>query len=934
MHRNLVTPPRRAALILLAAAVLTAAAAAAQTPIDLEDLRIPHRKFVLDNGLTLLVHEDHSVPIVAVNVWYHVGSRNERRGRTGFAHLFEHFFFNGSENYPHGFREAMDDLGVNNRNGTTSNDRTNFFEDVPVSGLERTLYLEADRMGWLAGNLSPEMLERERGVVQNEKRQGENRPYGKVFGRIVESIYPYSHPYSWSVIGRMEDLDAATLDDVKQWYETYYGPDNCVLSLAGDVTAERALELVERYFGAIPPGPPNPEYKQWVPRFEGNVRDRLEDRVPQTRIYRVYHLPPWGERDTIHFNLLASVLSGSKSGRLDRRLVFDKQLATEVQAFVWEKELASNLFVILTVKPGVDPAAAEREMDAVLAELLASGPDAGELATARTRILADFVRGMERLGGFGGRSDILAESMTFGGRPDAYLDHLRMLSGAAPEAVLESGSRWLSEPHYTLTVEPFPELSAAADELDRSLLPALGEAPDVAFPEVQRARLSNGVEVLLLERHTAPLVNVALAVDAGYAADTAETAGLASLTLDLMDEGTTSRDAFAIADQLDALGAELSTGSSLDQSFVNLRALAPNLAGSLELLADVVLNPSFPAEMVQINRQRRLAAIEQEKASPFGAVLRVAPRLMYGPGHAYANPLSGAGFEATVAGLTRDHFVAWHRTWFRPGSATLIVTGDTTLAEVVPLLERALGGWPDGEAPAKNIAGRATASTGRVFLIDKPGAEQSVVVAGHLSRPGGSAEDLAMEAVMRLFGGMSTSRLNRNLRLDKHWSYGTRGLLADARGQRPFVVLAPVQTDKTRESMVEVAAEIAGIAGERPVAGEEFASIMRNMTLRLPGRFETLRALEGAAIDLVNYGYPPDYYYDYADNMRALTEADLAAAAARYIAPAELFWLVIGDLEKIEAGVRELGYGEITRLDADGNPAAATGRPPAGSARP
>ena len=920
MHETSTTPARILFVLLLATAALLPSAAYAQTTIDLDELRIPHQKFVLDNGLTLLVHEDHSVPIVAVNLWYHVGSRNEKRGRTGFAHLFEHFFFNGSENYPHGFREAMDDLGVNNRNGTTSSDRTNFFEDVPVSGLERTLYLEADRMGWLAGNLSQEMLERERGVVQNEKRQRENQPYGKVFGRVVESIYPYSHPYSWSPIGTMADLEAATLDDIQEWYETYYGPNNCVLSLAGDITAERALELVEKYFGAIPPGPPTPDYQEWVPRFERDVRDTMQDRVPQARIYRVYQLPGWGDRDTTHFQLLASVLSGSKSGRLDRPLVFDKELATQVAAFVWEKELASNLFLMVTVKPGVDPAEAEREMDAVLAELLENGPSETELATARTRILADFVRGMERLGGFGGRSDILAESMTFGGQPDAYLDQLEVLSAATPEAVLESGRAWLGEHHYTMTVTPFPELAATEDELDRSVLPELAAAAAVTFPEVQRARLSNGLEVLLLERHTVPLVNMALAVDAGYAADTAETAGLASLALDLMDEGTTTRDAFQIADELDALGAEVNTGSSLDLSFVRLRALEMNLAPSLALFADVVLNPSFPEEMVEINKQRRLAAIGQEKANPFGAALRVGPKLMYGAGHAYANPLSGSGYEDTVAALSREDLAGWHESWFHPNGSTLIVAGDTTLAEVVPLIEEAFGGWPAGEAPAKNIGDRETASKGRVFLVDRPDAEQSVIVAGHLSQPGGQPEDLPMEAVMRLFGGMSTSRLNRNLRLDKHWSYGTRGLLADARGQRPFVVLAPVQTDKTKESMVEVAKEIAGIAGERPVVGEEFDSIMRNMTLRLPGRFETLRSLEIAAVDLVNYGYPPEYYYDYADNMRALSEEELAAAAAKYVLPGELFWLVVGDLEKIEAGVRELGYGEISRLDADGNP--------------
>ena len=285
---------------------------AVNTPaFDRERLRIPYKKFVLENGLTLLVHEDHNVPIVGVNIWYHVGSRNEQRGKTGFAHLFEHFFFNGSENYPHGFREAMDDLGANNRNGTTDSDRTNFFEDVPVSALERTLYLEADRMGFLAGRISKEMLERERGVVQNEKRQGENEPYGRVFNEVLGKIYPYSHPYSWSTIGSMEDLNAASLDDVKQWYKTYYGPNNAVLSLAGDITPERALELVTKYFGGIQPGPPLARADVWIPKLDRNMRDEMEDRVPQARIYRFYHAPAWNDPELQKLSVFADVLAGS-----------------------------------------------------------------------------------------------------------------------------------------------------------------------------------------------------------------------------------------------------------------------------------------------------------------------------------------------------------------------------------------------------------------------------------------------------------------------------------------------------------------------------------------------------------------------------------------------------------------------------------------------
>jgi zinc protease len=358
---------RRLVLLLALAVAASAPAWSAPSAIDVEKLRIPHHKFVLDNGLTVLVHEDHNVPLVAVNLWYHVGSRNERRGRTGFAHLFEHFFFNGSENYPHGFREAMDDLGANNRNGTTSTDRTNFFEDVPVSGLERTLYLEADRMGFLAGNLSEAMLERERGVVQNEKRQGENQPYGRVFDRMVETIYPYSHPYSWSTIGSMEDLNAAKLDDIKQWYASYYGPNNAVLALAGDITIEQAKTLATRYFGGIAPGVPVARQRAWVPELEADIRDSQQDRVPQTRIYRAWHLPPMGERGAHAMELFASVLSGSESAPLDRRLVFEGKLATEVSAEVWDKELTSTLIVSASLKPGADAATAERELEAVIA---------------------------------------------------------------------------------------------------------------------------------------------------------------------------------------------------------------------------------------------------------------------------------------------------------------------------------------------------------------------------------------------------------------------------------------------------------------------------------------------------------------------------------------------------------------------------------------
>ncbi|OGT55348.1 MAG: hypothetical protein A3E01_06445 [Gammaproteobacteria bacterium RIFCSPHIGHO2_12_FULL_63_22] len=899
------------------ATAATPAPAAAPAAIDISKLRIPHETFVLKNGLTVIVAPDHSVPLVSVNTWYHVGSRNEQRGRTGFAHLFEHFFFNGSENYPHGFREAMDDLGANNRNGTTNGDRTNFFEDVPLSGLERTLYLEADRMGYLAANINEAMLERERGVVKNEKRQGENQPYGRATRKMGEVLYPYAHPYNWSTIGSMEDLDAARLDDIKTWYADYYGPNNAVLTLAGDITVERAKELTNKYFGPIKPGAPVARIGAWVPKFDRNIRDTAQDRVPQTRIYRAWHLPPAADATIPDLELFASVLSGSESAPLDKRLVFDSQLATSVGAFVNDQELTSTLYVQVDVKPGADAAAAEREMDAVISRLLAQGPTAAELQRAKSREFAQFARGMERLGGMGGRSDILNQSMTYFGDSNAYLDRLKRVDSATPARVRDVARTWLGEPHYTMTITPFPELSAGAETIDRKKLPELSAPPAVKFPEAQRATLSNGLKVILLERHSAPLVSATLAVDAGQAANPADQLGMESFATDLLLKGTTTRDTFQLADQRDALGATLGVGGNQDLTFVQMKALRANLAGSFDLMADVARNPAFPADMVEIQRKQQLAGIEQQQASPVGAAQRVLPALVYGPGHAYASPGGGGGDPGAVAKITRAELAAWHARWFLPNNATLIVAGDVTMTELMPALERSFGSWQRGNVPAKQLSVANSPGRGKVHFIDKPGAPQTVIVAAHLAQTGASADDLALETVMRNFGGMATSRLNRNLRLDKHWSYGTSGTLSNVRGPRLFSVIAPVQTDKTKEAMVEVMKEIRGVAGERPLAGEEYDSIMRSQVARLPGRFETLDSLVAAATDFVGIGRAPDYYYDYASNLGRLSSEQLTTAGTATVKPGELTWVIVGDLQKIEAGVRELNYGEPVRIRAD-----------------
>jgi zinc protease len=773
-------------------------------------------------------------------------------------------------------------------------------------------------MGFLT--LSKEMLERERGVVQNEKRQGENQPYGKMNIESIGKIYPYAHPYSWTTIGSMEDLNAATLDDVRNWYKTYYGPNNVVLSLSGDITLDQAKQLVKKYFDGIAPLPPLARADSWVPVLDHNIRAEMQDRVPQTAIWRVYHVPAWKSNELEYIRLFANVISGSKSAPLDKRLIYEKQLATSVDVSVDDQELSSMFSIFLTVKEGVDPALAEREMDSVIAMVLRRGPTADELDRAKTRILANFSRSIERLGGMGGRSDILAESMTYGGSPDVYLDKLEFMSNAKSSDVKFTSQKWIMANSYTMVVKPYPDLTAGKTDVDRSVLPELKPAPDIVFPKIGQATLKNGLKVMLIERHTIPIVDITLAVDAGFSSDPRSKAGMASLALDLMDKGTKTKNAFQISDQLDMLGAELNTQSDIDLSFVQLKALTENLAPSLQLLSDIILNPSYPEDQFKIEKEQRLADIEQEKSSPTGIVFRVAPQINFGADHPYGMPQSGNGFEQTVSSISRADLQNWHETWFKPGSATLIVAGNTSMDKLLPALESAFGQWKPGKGPGKNITAVSSGKGGKVYLIDKPGALQSTIVATHVSAAGGQPEDIALETVMTNFGGIATSRLNRNLRLDKHWSYGTSGGLRSARGQRAFMVIAPVQTDKTKESMVEIAKEIRGVAGERLLEGEEYASIMRNMTMRLPARFSTLQSLENAATRIYNYGLPIDYWSNYAGQVRSLTEAQLNDAAKKFIHPDQVSWIVVGDLSKVEKGIAELNYGELIKLDADGKP--------------
>ncbi|HEX3235705.1 MAG TPA: pitrilysin family protein [Gemmatimonadales bacterium] len=886
-------------------------------------LEIPYQRFVLPNGLTVLVHEDHKAPIVAVNVWYHVGSKNERPGHTGFAHLFEHLMFNGSEHYDKEFQGPLERAGATDLNGTTNEDRTNYFENVPTSALDLALWLESDRMGHLVGAISQAKLDEQRGVVQNEKREGENAPYGKVWDFLIPKLYPANHPYSWTTIGSMEDLDAAKLDDVKGWFQTYYGAANAVVAIAGDIDLKTAREKVERYFGDIPAGPPVARQDEWIAKRTGSQRGRMQDRVPQARLYKVWNVPSWSSADADYLNLAASVLSDGKSSRLYKRLVYEEQLATDVDASLDLREIGGLFTIQATARPGVELSRVERAVNQELARFLAGGPTPAELQRAKTQFRAGFIRGIERIGGLGGKSDVLAQGEVFAGRADFYQVRLRRVAGATAQQLRGVATRWLSDGDYTLEVLPFPDYATAAGGVDRSRLPQPGTPREAAFPALERTTLSNGLKVVLAERRSIPQVRFDLLLDAGSASDQFALPGTASLAMTMLDEGTQTHSALEISDRLEELGANLGAASRLDVSSVSLEALRDQLEPSLELYADVILHPAFRQRDLDRLKKQRLAQIQREKADPVGMALRVFPRLVYGQGHAYANPWSGSGTEASAARITRDDLVRFHQTWFKPNHATLVVVGATTMAEVRPRLERLFAGWAPGEVPRKNI-GAVEQPKPAVYLLDRPGSLQSVIIAGDVAPPKANPDEPAIEVMGAVLGSDFGSRLNMNLREDKHWSYGAFSFLRDARGQRPFIAYAPVQTDKTKEAIVEVQKELRGILGERPILPDELERAKASLTLTLPGSWETMAALAGTISEIVSFGLDDRYYDTYAQAVRGETVATITAAAQRTVAPDHLVWVIVGDRAKIEQGLRELNLGEIHLIDPDGNPVQAS----------
>jgi predicted Zn-dependent peptidase len=914
-----------------------AAVAAEPAPLGqlVDEVAIPYQKFTLANGLDVIVHEDRKAPIVGVAVWYNVGSKDEPKGKTGFAHLFEHLMFNGSENAPEDFFEYLQQMGATDYNGTTNFDRTNYFQTVPRGALEKALWLESDRMGYLLGAVTQAKLDNQRGVVQNEKRQGDNQPGGLVFYEVARTLFPAPHPYNHTPIGSMADLDAASMADVRSWFRNNYGPNNATLVLAGDIDASEARPLVEKYFGEIARGPVNDPAQAKVPELPQDVRKVMKDQVAATSITRYWSAPGILDKDLVALQVGMQILGGLSSSRLDNALVRDEKVAVGVSAGNFAFQRVGVMTVSATATPGQDPAAVEARMNAVVDRFIAEGPTEDEVRRAATTTVAGTIRGLEQVGGFGGKAVTLASGEVLANDPDFYARQLEILANLTPADVRSAMQRWLRRPALTIQLEPgaregtYEEAvstkAAAKPGSDKVTVSKVRPQPTVTavapldFPAVERATLSNGTRVIYAQRNAVPNTLVSLVFNAGSAADPVAKRGLEELTLNLMDEGTTTMSSQQLAEAQERLGASIGTGGGVDRSAFTLDALTPNLAPSLELLADVVRNPAFaPAEIERV-RAQQLTGIQQAMRTPAAIASRTLTPLVYGEETPYGGPATGT--VESVAAITREDMLRFKEQWIRPDNAEVFVVSDRPLAEILPVLNRTLGDW---QAPAVtkgvksfgNFAGQPASS--RIVLVNRPDSPQSYILGGQLTPARGQDSSIVdLLNANSALGGDFLSRLNMNLRESKGWSYGVRGGADLAEQAVAYQVSAPVQADRTGDALSELIKDVRGFVTTKGVSDAELSRIVTSRIGELPGQFETSSAVMRALQQNALYGRPDDYYETLAARYRGQTRGSLDAAARAAINPDRFVWVVVGDAKVVEPQLRKLGLPVEVRQMSD-----------------
>jgi len=900
--------------------------------------KIAFEKYTLPNGLDVILSRDQRVPMVAVNLWYHVGPANEEPGRTGFAHLFEHMMFQSSKHVPPDSHfKLLEAAGASDINGTTDYDRTNYFETVPSNQLELALWLESDRMGYLLDKVDQAALSNQQDVVRNERRQSvENQPYGLAEETLIQNLFPNGHPYYGNVIGSHADIQAVKLDDVRRFFKQYYSPNNASLAIVGDFDPALAKSLVEKYFSTLKRGADVPAIKAETPKITSERRKVVKARVELPRVYMAWVTSPILKPGDADADIASNVLGGGRSSRLYKKLVYEKQIAQSVSAQQSSLILGSVFQIEATARPGHTVEELEQAIEEELTAFRSAPVDTSEVERARNTIETNIIGGLERLGGFGGVADRLNSYNHYLGTPD-YLakdvERYRAVTAASLQSFakdqLTTNARVVmhvvpGEPEAAAQVPTPPAATAAQaggesinpDEPWRNQVPRAGQARPLQLATPVSAKLANGLTLILSERRGLPIVAANLVLRTGSDANPLDKPGMANFVAAMLDEGTAKRNALQIADDVARMGASLGTSSSMDATTVSARSLTKNFPATLEILSDVVLNPSFPAEEIERQRASRLAGLVQQRDNPNQVAAQVMAASLYGPKHPYG--YSEVGTEASVKALSKDDMAAFWKQNFVPNNAALVVAGDISMDELRTMADKSFGAWQAG-TPAQPALGAPTTTTAKVVVVDKPGSPQTQVRVASIGAARSSPDFRPMQVMNLALGGLFSSRINMNLREQHGYTYGASSQFAFRRAPGPFQVASGVRTDVTGPAVTEIFKEVRGMV-ERPVSEEELKKAKDSMSNSLPGAFESSANAVSNFSNVFIYDLGLDYYTSYAEQVNAVTAEQTLAAARKYLVPGSMIVVAVGDKAKIEPQLKKLNLGAIETRDTEGRP--------------
>ena len=925
-------------LFLSATALTLGTAPSALAGVKPPQVRLDYEKYTLPNGLEVILREDHRLPMVAVNTWYHVGPQYERAGQTGFAHLFEHIMFQSSGHVGEDqIWKYLEGAGASFINGTTDFDRTNYMEDLPSNELETALWVESDRMGFLLDKLDAPSLANQQDVVRNERRQSiENAPYQIVEEQMWHMVFPQGHPYYPMVIGSHEDVQAAKLDDVKDFFRHYYAPNNATLTIVGDIDKVKTKALVEKYYGSIPRGPAVAPVTATTPPITSERRATITDKITLPRVYMSWLTAPIFKPGDAEADMAAQILGGGKASRLYKSLVYEKQICQDVSAQQQSLSLGSVFQISATCKPGHTPDEVEKAINEEIQRLQTAGPTETEVDATQNSTYSEAIQSLENLGGFGGVADRLNMYNHHLHDPGFFNKDLARYAAVTPASIKQFANDRLTTNSrvvvYAVSGEkklppdppapPKPEATKTpveSKEAWRNTPPEAAMAAKAALPVPKHFDLPNGMGLYLIEQHSLPIVAANLVLRSGSAADPANEPGLAGFTSSMLDEGTDKRSALQIADEAYALGASLSTGSQTDGSSASIRSLKQNTPAAMALLSDVVLHPTFPDKEVERVRKDRLTSLMQQRDRSFPTALRVMNACLYGPTHPYGHTQLGS--EASLNKISRQDLAGFYQKVYSPKNAALIVVGDVTEAEAKKLAMDAFGTWKGEATPATAPPEGATIGS-RVVIVDQPGSRQSSILAGQFGVKRSDPDYEKLDLMNTVLGGLFSSRINLNLREDKGYSYGAFSFIGQNLGVGPLMAGAAVRSDATGPSVQEILKEVTKMRDSGITADE--LKLARESTIRsIPSNFETSSTTAGTIASIYMYDLPLDYYGTLPGRLDAFQTSDINDVAKRHLVPERMVVVVVGDRSQVDAQIAKLNLGKVAYRDADGKEVAA-----------